>query len=338
MLHKFRLYYAHRKECFMLLQSFHSFFRANRFFIKPLSFVLFVICLLSLVVALTACHSKEKENAVSTKMEQPEISPIQLNFQDVTLSPASTAQSMYQNLPDNLDISEPDLPNEMVTMTDDVEEDLTIDPEKSIDKSHLHALLEHYAVNQFLPNGEESQDFQQAYLASIYTMRHNSPDIKTDDTADVAFIKSMIKHRQGVVWLANLQLKYGEDDSLKVFAKDMIASQENEIWLMEHWLKEVYPTLPKTNQPLVPTYQMMEQEYHNSINQMHEQMLVGALQEDADMAFIQTMLPLLKGGLVLAQVALKYGNEPKVQSIANNIIMNQIPEIKALQKWRKEHR
>lgn len=321
----------------LLWQNFRSFFQAKRFFNKPFSFLLFIICLLSLAVALTACYSREDRASNVEKSEQ--YATPAFAFQDVNPILQNVAsQPEGKVLSDNVLMFETIDDTDMIVDSDDSDDELAIDPEKTINHQHLHDMLEHYAVNQFLPNGEESQDFQQAYLASIYTMRHDSADINPDDSPDVAFIKSMIFHRQGVISLANLQLRYGEDANLQYFAQDMIASQENEIWLMTHWLKEVYPNLPKNDKKLATNYKNIEQEYHNSLNQMHEQMLVGALQDDADMAFIQTMLPLLKGGLALAQVALKYGHEPKVQNIANQIIMNQVPEIQALQKWKKEHR
>lgn len=320
-----------------MLQSFYSFFQAKRFFSKPLSFLILVVCLLSIILALTACHSKEsKEKNVTTQMEKSQTQPLEQNFQVISqpTTSASVATVETKTLSENtLKIAEVD---EIANMVE--EDDVLIDPQKVVDNHHFNTLLSHYAVNQFLPDGEESQDFQQAYLASIYTMRHNLPDIKPDDSPDVVFIKNMIQHRQGLMNFATLQLKYGQDASLQYFAKDIIASQENEIWLMEHWLKEVYPTLTKPDKQPIHFSQNLEQEYQNSLNQMYEQMLVGALQDDADMVFIQTTLPLLKGALAMAQVELKYGLDNKVRGIADNIIMNQIPEIQALQKWQKEHR
>lgn len=304
---------------------FRCFFQANAVF-KQLAFLPLTVFLISGVLALTACHSKENDtmsNGEKTTISKAYAKDIQPTSQNLTNDGILSA---------SVSVSQP-IPSKVMTDTDEV----------GIDRSHIvhnpdvKSRFKHDAQTLSLPSGDKRLDFQQAYLANIYTLRHNSPDIQADDTADVAFIKSMIKHRQALVLLAKLQLDYGKNEYLKSFAKDMIISQENEIWLMEHWLKEVYPSMPKPKKTSTPIYEIMENEYQNSINQMHEQMLAGALQQDADMAFAQIILPLLKGGLVLAQTALKYGNDQKIKTIANNIIMNQIPEIQALEKWRKEH-
>ena len=308
----------------------------DRFFyqLKPVlgqkTFWLTLVFLGNASVFLSACQPKEKNNPQTQVVNEQQNMSVPSQFETIA-PPASTsvADDSLVSSTETLD-SEP-----QAVILDELTETQVIDSKRDYKTEHLDAMLEHYAVDEFLPNGAESEDFQQAYLANIYTMHHNNPVLNADDNADVAFVKNMILHRQGAINLAKLQLDYGNDDSLKYFAKDIIATQENDIWLMTHWLKEIYPNQPKTQKP---HQQNIQQEFANSVNQMHEQMLIGALQDDADMVFIQTMLPYHKGALALAQVELKYGTDPKVRGLADDIIMNQIPEIQFMQKWLKEHR
>ncbi|ELA09468.1 hypothetical protein MOMA_03660 [Moraxella macacae 0408225] len=202
----------------------------------------------------------------------------------------------------------------------------------------LDNLLLQHTINQFLPNGEISEDFRQAYLASIYTMRFAKyQSMDNPKSPDVVFVQNMIRHHQGGIDMAKIELKYGKDASLKRLAKDMIATQQNEIWLMQHWLKEenyYAHSQPNSHQKTANIQQI----FTNSIDQMHEQMLAGAVSDDADMAFIQTMLPHHKGTLAMAQVQLKYGSDPKMHRLADTLIMNQIAEIQAMEHWLTQNR
>lgn len=332
MLNNFAVYYAGRKECFMLLIRGFACQSKGLFFNKFLVF-------LPMLYVLTGCHSKEENTPDNAKnFDKPAIVASQTIPTDIQVLNVPTASVTHLATSDN--VQENTLKNDTAMLHTDENMD-----KKSVHTSqkNLNTGLTNIPKNSPNPlSSMDKQDIQQAYLASIYTLKHNIPDIKKDENPDVAFVKNMIHHRQGVIRLANLQLEYGTDASLQHLAKDTIIARENEIWLMTHWLKEVHPTQTKKTledeQNNKAMYDDIAQEYQDSLNQMHEQMLIGALQTDADMIFVHTMLPYFKGALALAQVELNYGTDTKVRNLANNIMMSQISEIQALQKWQKEHR
>jgi uncharacterized protein (DUF305 family) len=53
---------------------------------------------------------------------------------------------------------------------------------------------------------------------------------------DRDFVVNMIPHHQGAVTMAQTELKYGSDPSLKKLATDIVAAQEKEIAFMKAWL------------------------------------------------------------------------------------------------------
>lgn len=87
------------------------------------------------------------------------------------------------------------------------------------------------------------QDHGQAAPHDVYAkamddMHKGMSDVKPTGDADVDFVKGMIPHHQGAVDMAKILLEKGKDPELRQLAKDIIASQEKEITMMQRWLKE----------------------------------------------------------------------------------------------------
>ena len=149
--------------------------------------------------------------------------------------------------------------------------------------------------------------------------------------ADVAFAKGMLPHHEGAVDMAEIQLKYGKDETMRKLAEDVIAAQEAEIKQMENWLEANPDTeeQPHTNE--------MRQAYDASMKSMHDDMMQGILSEDADMAFAKGMLPHHEGAVAMAEIQLKYGKNEEMRKLAQEIIDAQKAEIDLMQNWINEH-
>ena len=68
---------------------------------------------------------------------------------------------------------------------------------------------------------------------------------------------------------------------------------------------------------------------------MHKDMAV-PLTGDADRDFLAGMIPHHQGAIDMAEVVLKYGKDPKVRKLAQDIITAQKSEIAMMQTWLKE--
>ena len=56
--------------------------------------------------------------------------------------------------------------------------------------------------------------------------------------ADVDFSRSMIKHHEGAIAMARIELKHGKDAEIRAMAEKIIKDQEKEIADFNAWLKK----------------------------------------------------------------------------------------------------
>ena len=81
----------------------------------------------------------------------------------------------------------------------------------------------------------------------------------------------------------------------------------------------------------------MQQELMQGMNQMNQDMMAAAQYKDPDVAFAAGMLPHHIGAVKMAEVELKYGKDPEMRKLAENIINAQQAEIEQMQKWLEAH-
>ena len=90
------------------------------------------------------------------------------------------------------------------------------------------------------------------------------------------------------------------------------------------------------NMPM-STGSAMQQELMQGMNQMNQDMMAAAQYKDPDVAFAAGMLPHHIGAVKMAEVELKYGKNPEMRKLAEDIINAQQAEIEQMQKWLKAH-
>ena len=90
------------------------------------------------------------------------------------------------------------------------------------------------------------------------------------------------------------------------------------------------------NMPM-STDSAMQQELMQGMSQMHQDMMAAEQYKDPDVAFAAGMLPHHIGAVKMAEVELKYGKDPEMRKLAEDIINAQQAEIEQMQKWLKAH-
>jgi len=90
------------------------------------------------------------------------------------------------------------------------------------------------------------------------------------------------------------------------------------------------------NMPM-STDSAMQQELMQGMNQMNQDMMAAAQYKDPDVAFAAGMLPHHIGAVKMAEVELKYGKDPEMRKLAEDIINAQQAEIEQMQKWLTAH-
>ena len=212
--------------------------------------------------------------------------------------------------------------------TNEVDTEVTTDNMETHDTTMDH---EEHDMDSDMAEHAATTDFGKEYMDSMNDMHEDMMEGMQANDADVAFAKGMLPHHEGAVDMAEIQLKYGKDDTLRKLAEDVIAAQEAEIKQMEDWLE----ANPDTEEQ--PNTIEMRQAYDASMQSMHDDMMQGILSEDADMAFAKGMLPHHEGAVAMAEVQLKYGKNEEMRKLAQEIIDAQKAEIDLMQNWINEH-
>jgi uncharacterized protein (DUF305 family) len=75
-------------------------------------------------------------------------------------------------------------------------------------------------------------------FAEVNARMHKDMTMTFSDNADVDFMKGMVPHHIGAVDMAKVLLQFGRDPELRKLAEDVIRTQNEEIALMNEWLKQ----------------------------------------------------------------------------------------------------
>ena len=135
---------------------------------------------------------------------------------------------------------------------------------------------------------------------------------------DRAFLSMMIPHHQAALDMAKAVLPVSKDAQVKTWASAIIKSQQAEITTMTALLGPLGGSDPKMAAMMDPMKGM-------------GQMVKSA--KNPDLAFVQGMLPHHSSAIDMAKVALQRSSDPKVLSIARDIVLAQAKEMYDFRTW-----
>jgi uncharacterized protein (DUF305 family) len=76
--------------------------------------------------------------------------------------------------------------------------------------------------------------------------------------------------------------------------------------------------------------------FNDAMGKMHKDMMI-TYSGDADADFVRGMIPHHQGAIDMAKIELKYGKDPELRKLAENVIKAQEAEIKDMNAWLKKH-
>lgn len=74
-----------------------------------------------------------------------------------------------------------------------------------------------------------------------------------------------------------------------------------------------------------------------SMERMHAAVISMQPSKNSDVDFVRTMLPHHQAAIDMAKTELKYGKDPQIRRLAQEIVTDQQSEIELMQLWLKEH-
>ncbi|MBC7935394.1 MAG: DUF305 domain-containing protein [Rhizobacter sp.] len=144
---------------------------------------------------------------------------------------------------------------------------------------------------------------------------------------DVDYAGMMLEHHRGAVNMAKLQLSKGSDTALKTFSGKLIADQQKEITLMDEFISRSSSTTTPGNDAFKKALDASMQTMMNADVKIYH---------DIDKDFVAQMIPHHQSAVDMAKAYLKFGNDPGLRKMSEDIMTSQTTEIGWLDKWNEE--
>ncbi|MDQ3019050.1 MAG: DUF305 domain-containing protein [Bacteroidota bacterium] len=154
-------------------------------------------------------------------------------------------------------------------------------------------------------------------------MMNKMKEMKMSGNVDVDFVNMMIIHHQGAIDMATSEIAAGKNDSIKSLARNIVKDQENEIAAMRKWLEK---NKDKKSSSGDNSIKLMESMKSMSDDDMK-------MTGDADKDFVMMMIPHHEGAIEMSEVEIKYGSDPEIKKMAQDIIKKQEAEIEQMEEW-----
>ncbi|GAB3045419.1 uncharacterized protein (DUF305 family) [Spirosoma oryzae] len=149
--------------------------------------------------------------------------------------------------------------------------------------------------------------------------------VPASPSADQYFLALMLPHHQGAVDMATYEISHGRNTQLVQMAKSIRAEQQIDMQWMNRWLRDL--THVQTSDPDHVRLQ------GQAMMTMMKQLPPAGLLRDTDQAFARLMVPHHQAAVVMAQIVIRYGQDPAVRRYAERLISAEQIEIDQLHEF-----
>ena len=152
-----------------------------------------------------------------------------------------------------------------------------------------------------------------------------------EDSAEVGFARDMANHHAQAVNMAQLLYDRTDDPEMRFLALDIMLTQQAQIGQMQGWLRVWGQSLSSTDPAMtwmgMPVNGLMPgMATVEDINRLRD--LSG---DEADILFLQLMIPHHRSGVNMANAVLEYTDRAEVIALAQAIVNSQANEIAFMQ-------
>ena len=164
----------------------------------------------------------------------------------------------------------------------------------------------------------------------------NAGRVPSADSVDVGFARDMSVHHEQAVQMASLIYDRTEDEAVRSMAYDILTTQQGQIGIMSGWLDawglpwtSSGPQMAWMGTPLtglMPGMATAEQ-----LNQLR-----AATGPEADILFLEMMIPHHEAAISMAEQALEESDRPEIRTLAEAIISSQTAEIEEMRGYLRD--
>jgi len=144
---------------------------------------------------------------------------------------------------------------------------------------------------------------------------------------DLRFLDEMVVHHQSAIDEARAIEPKAHRPEVKQLTAEIIKAQEAEIRLMREWRRTWFPNAPQVAPPSDGGMPMGRGTMGGTPAR--------AAPADADLAFIEMMIPHHQEAVAMSREILKLTKRPELKQLARNITRNQEREIAQMESWKR---
>ncbi len=172
-------------------------------------------------------------------------------------------------------------------------------------------------------DGKETMDMNNEMMKSMMSSMDKMKAIKMNGDFDAEFASMMIEHHQGAIDMANIELKSGSDNTMKVMAQSIITAQTAEIEKFKTILASHKENIIKGEHP-----ELME-----AMSGMDAMVKETKMTGNVDKDFAMMMKVHHSGAIEMSKGELGDGKVYELKKMAQQIIEEQNKEIKQFDEW-----
>lgn len=170
--------------------------------------------------------------------------------------------------------------------------------------------------------------------ASTYALTR--PETPGDDSAAAGFLRDMTTHHAQAVEMGLIMYNKSKDPVIQALAYDIATSQQAQIGMMQGWLK-AWDLSQTGAEPAMAWMGMpMEGRMPGMADPAEIERLRSLSPDEAEVLFIQLMIPHHVAGVEMAEAVLNRSDEPLATGLAEKIVAAQQSEINMMQMMLEE--
>ena len=170
--------------------------------------------------------------------------------------------------------------------------------------------------------------------ATTYAMTR--PEHPGDDSATAGFLRDMTTHHAQAVEMGLIMYQRSEDPAIRTLAYDIATSQQAQIGMMQGWLQAWDLSQTGAESPMTWMGMPMEGRMPGMAAPDEIKQLQTLPPGEADILFMQLMIPHHVAGVEMAEAVLNRSDEAMVTNLAGKMVSAQQAEIDTMQTMLEE--